>query len=72
RGQRFSLCIECNESLVPTAKEEVHKEVPPYVFQTQTLFSRCPSCRKVYWQGTHWERMRSELEKMEGEAEGRG
>ncbi|MFQ5873692.1 MAG: Mut7-C RNAse domain-containing protein [Dehalococcoidia bacterium] len=67
RNQRFSLCLVCNEPLIPVPKEEVHGEVPPYVFKTQSTFCRCPSCRKVYWQGTHWERMKAQLEKVQGE-----
>ncbi|MCH7996663.1 MAG: hypothetical protein IIB11_02680, partial [Chloroflexi bacterium] len=29
----------------------------------QASFHRCPSCRKVYWQGTHWQRMSEDLER---------
>ena len=65
--RRFSLCMVCNEPLVSIPKEEVRSEVPPYVVRTQAIFRRCPSCRKVYWQGTHWQRMKSELEKVRGE-----
>ena len=58
----FSLCIECNESLVEKRKEEVKGLVPPYVYRTQDKYMMCPSCGRVYWRGTHWERMRRELE----------
>jgi uncharacterized protein with PIN domain len=27
--------------------------VPPFVFRTQEEFVRCPTCNKIYWQGTH-------------------
>ena len=64
--QRFSLCLGCNEPLVSVPKKEVRSEVPPYVFQTRSTFCRCPSCRKIYWQGTHWERMEAALEKIRG------
>ncbi len=65
-NQRFSLCLLCNEPLAPVPREEVRAEVPPYVLQTQSTFCRCPSCRKVYWQGTHWQRMVAELERVGG------
>ena len=58
----FSICIECNERLVSRAKEEVKDRVPPYVFKTQTQYMECPSCQKIYWRGTHWDRMRKQLE----------
>ena len=58
----FSLCVECNEPLVPREREEVKELVPPYVFQIQTQFMQCPGCQRIYWRGTHWENMCKELE----------
>ena len=62
----FSICIECNEPLEFKKREEVEELVPPYVFQTQTQYMQCTSCRRIYWRGTHWERMCSELEQIAG------
>lgn len=64
----FSLCVECNEPLVSREREEVEELVPPYVFQTQTQYVQCPGCLRVYWRGTHWERMSRELEGIVGTA----
>jgi len=58
----FSRCLACNSTLHPVAKTEVAHRVPPYVHATQEDFRRCPSCGRVYWPGTHWERMRAELQ----------
>ena len=66
----FSLCLECNQPLIPREKEEVQNLVPPYVFKTQTQYVQCPSCHRIYWRGTHWQRMKGELEKL-GAGEGR-
>jgi uncharacterized protein with PIN domain len=63
----FTLCLECNQPLVPREKEEVKELVPPYVFQTQTQYMQCPACHRVYWRGTHWQRMSRELEKIVSE-----
>ncbi|MFC2058582.1 Mut7-C RNAse domain-containing protein [Chloroflexota bacterium] len=60
----FTLCLNCNQLLVPKSREEVRDKVPPYVFQTQTRFVQCPSCERIYWRGTHWQRMTAELEKL--------
>ncbi|MCL0088547.1 Mut7-C RNAse domain-containing protein [Dehalococcoidia bacterium] len=57
----FSLCLECNEPLIPRRKEEVRDLVPPYVLQTQEQYVQCPGCNRIYWRGTHWQRMREEL-----------
>ena len=62
----FSLCLECNHPLVPKKKEEVKDLVPPYVFQTQDQYMQCPICHRIYWRGTHWQRMNQELQKLVG------
>ena len=48
--------------------EKVKELVPPYVFKTQTQYVQCPSCHRVYWRGTHWQRMSRELEKIVSES----
>ncbi len=59
--QPFTICLECNRALVPRQKDEVRELVPPYVFKTQSQFRQCPNCRRIYWQGTHWQRMSERL-----------
>jgi uncharacterized protein with PIN domain len=53
----FSRCLECNTPLVEVDKEDVFEKVPPFVYLTQERFASCPSCRRVYWHGTHAEEM---------------
>jgi hypothetical protein len=43
-------------------KEEVAGNVPPGAARSYEEFHRCPCCRRVYWKGSHYERM----EKMVG------
>jgi hypothetical protein len=62
RSKPFSICIECNQSLERRDRDEVRDLVPPYVFKTQRQYMECPSCHRIYWQGTHWEAMSKELE----------
>jgi len=57
----FSRCPECNAPLQDVPKEAAREQVPPYVYQTQARFRRCPQCLRLYWQGTHWQRMRERL-----------
>lgn len=57
----FSRCLLCNSPLEPIPREEVQDRVPPFVFQTQKSFVRCPSCDKLYWQGTHVSHVLDEL-----------
>ena len=57
-------CVECNERLEPIAREQVKDTVPPYVFETQEVFSLCPGCRRVFWPATHQKLMIEELERL--------
>ncbi len=54
----FSLCLECNAPLRPIAKEEVVGRVPDGVLERYERFSTCDACRRVFWEGSHWRRMR--------------
>lgn len=53
----FTRCSLCNALLEDASLESVAGEVPSYVARTQSRFARCPACRRIYWQGTHWAKM---------------
>ena len=57
--KEFSRCIECNEPLVTVEKNKILDELLPKVIQSQDEFYRCPSCKKIYWKGTHYQQMLS-------------
>ena len=58
---RAPRCPMCNRELMQVAKRAIRERVPPYVYRTQSEFSRCPQCERIYWAGTHWERIRAHL-----------
>jgi len=62
---RFARCALCNVVLDHLDKEAARAQVPPYVFQTQSAFRRCPACQRIYWRGTHWQRMQKLLETLD-------
>ena len=66
RSQPFTICLECNQSLVVVSPADVKDRVPPYVYKTQTQYMECPDCHRVYWRGTHWAAMLHKLEKLAG------
>jgi uncharacterized protein with PIN domain len=53
----FSLCLHCNAPLRPAPKAEVEAALPPQVRALHQEFSRCDICNRVYWKGSHWQRM---------------
>jgi uncharacterized protein with PIN domain len=60
----FSRCTVCNTPVVAVLKGEVAAQVPPYVFSTQERFARCARCHRIYWAGTHSDRVREQLRTM--------
>ena len=60
----FTLCLECNQPLVERSKDQVKDRVPPYVFKTQSQYMECPACHRIYWRGTHWQKMTCRLERL--------
>lgn len=62
----FTRCTICNEPIVPIEREAVRSRVPPYVFKTQSAYGYCASCDKIYWRGTHVERVLAALDAQSG------
>jgi uncharacterized protein with PIN domain len=57
----FSLCLRCNAPLRPVARTAVLDRLPERVREAQAHFSTCDVCGRVYWEGSHWRRMRRVL-----------
>lgn len=54
----FKRCMLCNGELEVTAKEEVEQSLPEKVREYFEEFYLCKGCGKVYWKGSHYERMK--------------
>ena len=71
-GGFLTRCLECNALLHGIDRESAAARVPPYVFATQEIFRGCASCGRLYWGGTHRERMEDELRNILGMARDQG
>ncbi|PWB81174.1 MAG: hypothetical protein C3F08_02645 [Candidatus Methylomirabilota bacterium] len=58
------LCLRCNLPLEPVEKAGLRDEIPPFVWRTQERFARCPECLRIYWEGTHYARMKDTIERI--------
>jgi len=56
-----SRCACCNSPLEEVA-EAVREKVPPHVLRTQQRFWLCRGCGRVYWEGTHIDGIRRQME----------
>ena len=60
----FRRCIPCNGLLEPVSKEAILELLPPSIQQRHSEFHQCTSCKKVYWAGSHYERMKTLCESL--------
>ncbi len=69
RKRLFTRCSSCNLEIEPVPREEVAERVPPRVLREQHDFLRCAGCERIYWEGSHLERMRGTLDDTLGNLE---
>jgi uncharacterized protein with PIN domain len=62
----FTLCLNCNAPLRAIDKVQVAAALPPSVRERYQRFSTCDVCRGVFWEGSHWERMRTLVDGLGG------
>lgn len=53
----FTRCLECNEILKAVDVKEVASRLFPGTLQYYDEFRICPGCNRIYWNGSHYERM---------------
>jgi uncharacterized protein with PIN domain len=53
----LSRCVECNVELSWVEKGEIEHLVPEFVFHHYHRFMVCRQCNRVYWEGSHVEKM---------------
>jgi len=55
-------CIVCNGNLHKVSERgEVQDLVPDYVYHNFESFMRCNVCGKVYWEGSHYKKIRERI-----------
>lgn len=57
----FTRCKLCNTMLKRVPLEEVVNQVPDHVLEKHNRFAKCHTCKRVYWPGTHYERIQNTL-----------
>lgn len=62
----FTRCMECNVELADIDKHTVVHRLPPGTADYYDRFSSCPACKKVYWPGSHHQRMCVLIDELRG------
>lgn len=60
----FSRCLQCNLEIQPIDKMAVRCLVPGYVWSSRRTFHTCRGCGRIYWAGSHRQRMDRRLAAM--------
>jgi uncharacterized protein len=55
----FTLCLSCNAALHAVPKARVEHLLLPRVRELHHRFSTCEVCGRIFWEGSHWQRMRA-------------
>jgi uncharacterized protein len=66
----FSRCMHCNSPLEDAPEEIAGARVPLRTRQRYHEFRMCPACGRVYWKGSHYQRMSRFLETLERQFRG--
>lgn len=60
----FSLCMECNSSLLKVNKSQIEEKIPLLTRKYYDNFCQCVNCQRIYWQGSHYNRMNNLLKQI--------
>jgi uncharacterized protein len=63
KAQLFSRCAKCNGPLISVEKAEVFDRLEPKTKQYYDEFHICEQCDQIYWKGSHFDRMESQLQR---------
>jgi len=64
--RRQSRCMACSGGLDAVSPEAVAHRVPPGVLRDHEGFFLCQDCGRVFWHGSHWQRISDRLERVFG------
>ncbi len=59
-----SRCTECNGDLKSIKKDMIMDKVPKGVLEKIDNFWKCSNCNKIYWEGTHIERLQKFVDEL--------
>ena len=63
----FQRCLRCNRELAPIEKALIDHRLPPKVRQCHDEYRICRSCDRVYWKGSHHERMQEMIAEIQAQ-----
>jgi uncharacterized protein with PIN domain len=62
QAEPFSRCTVCNGRIIPIEKKEIREQLLPKVAENYNDFKRCTNCQRIYWQGSHYDKIRKKIQ----------
>jgi len=62
----FTRCLECNGVLADVQKEKIMNLILPKTQNFYTEFKQCTNCGRIYWEGSHYEKMKKFIQTVTG------
>ncbi len=63
---RTPRCMACGGELATVPRAQVQAQVPPRSYAWAAAFWQCRRCERVFWEGTHWQRIAAKLQQVGG------
>jgi uncharacterized protein len=63
----FTRCFRCNTPLRQVDRSAVADHLPERTADLHNHFMQCATCGRVYWKGSHYDRMRALIERIKAE-----
>jgi uncharacterized protein len=60
----FTRCMECNHPIEIIDRNELQEKLPPKVGLWHNEFRICKKCGRIYWKGSHYQKMQSLIDKL--------
>ena len=61
----FTRCLHCNGHVEQVEKKTIEQHLLPRTKEYYNEFWQCDHCRKIYWKGSHYQRMRGIIDNLD-------
>ncbi len=65
----FKRCMHCNGKTVPVEKQSIETKLLDKTKKYYNEFFQCLSCKKIYWKGSHYQKMQVLIDRVKADAE---
>jgi len=57
-------CLRCNGMILSVSKQAIQAQLLPLTKKYYDKFYQCDSCKKIYWEGSHFSKMQTLIKRI--------